>query len=98
MALAAYCQCVGRYLAADSWITKNGTVATIRNDKGEVKSSFIAPQLTVSLKLLEKILAYQKEFGLSPAARQKFDGSGADDEPMSAEEEFFGRGGGRIVG
>lgn len=90
LALAAYCQCVGRYLRVDKWLTENGPVATVRNDKGEVKSSFIAPHFSVSLKLLEKILAYQKEFGLAPAARQKFEGPEEGGELLTDEDRFFG--------
>lgn len=90
LALAAYCQCVGRYMRSDKWLTENGPVATVRNDKGEVKSSFIAPHFQVSLKLLDKILAYQKEFGLSPGARQKFEGPEDGESMLSDEDKFFG--------
>jgi P27 family predicted phage terminase small subunit len=90
LALAAYCQCVGRYLKAEKWLSENGTVATIRNDKGEVKSSFIVPHFNVSVKLLDKIIAYQKEFGLSPGARQKFEAAGPAEELLTDEDRFFG--------
>jgi hypothetical protein len=55
-----------------------------------VKSSFIVPHFNVSVKLLDKIIAYQKEFGLSPGARQKFEAAGPAEELLTDEDRFFG--------
>lgn len=66
---ACYCQCCARYLEAEAWMAENGTCMTLRNDKGEVKYSQTVPRFGLAVKMLEKMLRYQQEFGMTPSAR-----------------------------
>lgn len=47
--LAAYCAAYGRWMAAERWLASpgNGPVATILDDKGNVKTHSTAPEVLV---------------------------------------------------
>lgn len=83
-ALGIYCQCYARWKEAEVWMSEHGTVATVRNDKGEVKSTFPVPRMQIATKMLEKVLRYQQEFGLTPAARQRL---GTEDATPKADDD-----------
>lgn len=48
--LAAYCAAFGRWAAAEEWLSdpSRGAVLTIRDDKGNVKSHGVAPQVLLA--------------------------------------------------
>jgi len=47
--LAAYCAAYSRWAAAEAWLAEegHGAVITIRDDKGNIKSHGVAPQVTI---------------------------------------------------
>ena len=65
-ALAAYCQCWGRYVEAEKEISEHGT--TFVTDKGYEGPR---PAVGIASKMLEKLSLYMGKFGLSPADRVK---------------------------
>jgi P27 family predicted phage terminase small subunit len=67
--LAAYCLSWSRYLAAMVWLAENGDVMTLRTDKGEVKSSAVAPKLLVAERSLDRVIKLASLLGLEPAGR-----------------------------
>lgn len=73
-AFGSYCQCIGRYIEAEQFMTNEGTVAEIRNDKGEVKQQLPAAEFTIALKYLEKANQLGERFGLTPVSRRNFGG------------------------
>ena len=68
-ALAKYCQCYAQYRAAQTWMGENGMTMTIRNDKGEVKLIAAVPHVGIASKMLAEMRHYERDFGLTPAAR-----------------------------
>ena len=68
-ALAAYCQVWAHWRECEEFITENGRVIVLRDDKGVVKWTQETPQARLALKYLEKIRQFASEFGLTPAAR-----------------------------
>ena len=68
-ALAKYCQCWAQYLASQKWMAENGMTMTVRNDKGEVKIISAVPHVGISAKMMTEMKHYERQFGLTPAAR-----------------------------
>ena len=85
-AFGSYCQCVARYIEAEQFMTNEGTVAEIRNDKGEVKQQLPVAEFTIALKYLEKANQLGERFGLTPVSRRNFS-TGAPQQ--SALEAFL---------
>lgn len=67
--LAAYCLSWSRYLSAMAWIAEHGDTMTLRTDKGEVKSSTVAPKLLVAERSLDRVIKLASLLGLEPAGR-----------------------------
>lgn len=85
--LGAYCQCLARFINAECWMTENGTVAVLRDDKGAVKQQGPAPEFTIAMKYLEKATQIGERFGLTPTARQCL--KGASSAASSKINEFL---------
>ncbi len=88
-AFGSYCQCVARYIEAENFMSNEGTVAEIRNDKGEVKQQLPAAEFTIALKYLEKANQLGERFGLTPVSRRNF---GTGQAQQSALEMFLNQG------
>jgi P27 family predicted phage terminase small subunit len=71
-ALAAYCQCYGKWVEAEERLRE--TPALIRTPSGYVQQS---PWLLIANKQLELMGRYMVELGLTPAARSRVMGSAA---------------------
>jgi hypothetical protein len=69
-------QALAQYDRCTQFLNAHGQVMEIRNDKGEVKSTVIAPEANLQLKLLDKIRQLMKDVGLS---------AGDADPPGSAD-------------
>ena len=65
-ALAAYCQCYGRWVEAEERLAATPTM--LKTPSGFVQQS---PWLAVSNKQLELMVRYMAELGLTPAARSR---------------------------
>ncbi|WP_112324489.1 phage terminase small subunit P27 family, partial [Oceanibium sediminis] len=65
-ALAAYCQCYGRWVEAEQKLKETPTI--LKTPSGHVQQS---PWLSISNKQLELMGRYMAELGLSPSARQR---------------------------
>ncbi|MEI7688508.1 MAG: phage terminase small subunit P27 family [Planctomycetota bacterium] len=68
-ALGKYCQCWAQYLASQKWMAENGMTMTVRNDKGEVKIISAVPHVGIAAKMMAEMKYYERQFGLTPAAR-----------------------------
>ena len=68
-ALAAYCQAWSRWKEAEEYLQKNGSVLAIKGDAGKVKYLQQVPQVGIAKGLLQVLLRYQNEFGITPASR-----------------------------
>lgn len=82
---AAYCQCWGRYLQMQKWMSENDIVQVFE------KYSQQAPQVGIAKAMLDKIRQYGAEFGLSPASRVRLDGVGGEKTSTSKLAEFAKR-------
>ena len=58
-------QALAQYDRCTQFLNTHGQVMEIRNDKGELKSTVIAPEANLQLKLLDKIRQLLKDVGLS---------------------------------
>ena len=67
-ALAAYCQCYGRWVEAERKLSE--TPALLKMPSGYVQQN---PWLTIASKQLELMHKYLSEFGLTPVARSRID-------------------------
>ncbi|MCZ7649290.1 MAG: P27 family phage terminase small subunit [Planctomycetota bacterium] len=61
----AYCVERARWLDAEAFIAANGTVLTLRNDKGEVTKILEAPQLKVAQRSRAEALKLASRIGLN---------------------------------
>lgn len=80
-ALAAYCQCYGRWVEAEERMRE--TPAMIRTPSGYVQQS---PWMSVANKQLELMGRYMAEFGMTPASRSRVQAlrvEAAADEPVT---------------
>ena len=64
--LAAYCSAYGRWVQAERWLADpdHGTVVTICDDKGNVKTHGPAPQLAICEKSLKEMARLAKDLRL----------------------------------
>lgn len=53
---AAYCQNFARWLQAEKVLEEHGTEIVLRDDKGNVKSVQVSPQVGISNKALDRML------------------------------------------
>lgn len=70
-ALAAYCTEYAHYVDCENFVRENGSVMTLRDDKGNVKWCQPVPQETLRAKHLEKMRQLLVEFGMTPSARSR---------------------------
>lgn len=61
--LSIYCQLFAQYHRVTEFINREGQVLTIRDDKGEVKSSIVAPEAVQQERLVKILQRFDKEFG-----------------------------------
>ena len=73
-ALAAYCQAWSRWKAAEEFLQQNGSVLPIKDNAGKVKYLQQVPQVGIAKGLLQVLLRYQNEFGITPASRSNVTG------------------------
>ena len=90
-ALAMYCAAWSRYLKAEAFLQKNGSVRPVKNYKGEVIGEKPWSQHGIQRDLAKQLRAYQQEFGLTPSARSRIVASGAEREPEH-KSKFFAAG------
>lgn len=69
--LEAYCIERARWLEAEDWIRANGTIITLRNDRGEVVRMVPAPQLKVAQAAQDRAIKLAKLLGLSERRANK---------------------------
>ena len=64
--LAAYCAAWGRWRDAEAWLAApdNGSVVTIRDDKGNVRVHATAPQLSVAERAAKEMARIDKTLRL----------------------------------
>ena len=79
-ALAAYCQCYGRWVHAEQQVAKYGTIVK-SPDKGFPMKS---PYLTVADQAMEAMRKFLVEFGLTPSSRSRIRITATS----AAEDEF----------
>lgn len=75
-AMAAYCQCYGRWVEAERKLAETPTL--IRTPSGHVQQS---PWLSVANRQLDLMGRYMTELGLTPAARSRIVAPGAIADP-----------------
>ena len=68
-ALAMYCQTYAHWRACESWVAENGRVATLRNEKGEIKYMSPTPHASLALRYAADLRRLAQEFGLTPSSR-----------------------------
>lgn len=84
VSLASYCLSVARYIEAEQWMDREGTVCVIRSDKGEVKNQGPAPEFVIAIKYLEKANQLAEKFGLTPVSRQTLKTSDSHQSALTA--------------
>lgn len=65
----AWCSTVVELRAAEAWCAENGTVLTLRDDKGNVRSQVQAPKYVQVRGLRADLVKLAGELGFSPRAR-----------------------------
>lgn len=68
-ALAAYCQNYARWAQAERLLEEHGTEIVIRDDKGNVKSVSVSPQVGIAAKSLASMLKAAEALKLNPAGK-----------------------------
>lgn len=70
--LAAYCAAYGRWHDAETWLAdpSHGSVVTIRDDKGNIKSHAPAPQVAVAERASKEMARLGKALRLRQRVRQ----------------------------
>jgi phage terminase small subunit len=76
--LAAYCQSFARWVAAERLIEEHGTEIVLRDDKGNVKSIQISPQVNISGKAFDRMVktAAQLQIKIQHGAQKSVAGLG----------------------
>ena len=64
LALNGYCRELDRLTTAEDWLTKNGAVLYLRDDKGILKSALAAPQLKVARDAAKLVARLGRQLGL----------------------------------
>jgi P27 family predicted phage terminase small subunit len=88
-ALVAYCQTYARWQAAEEFLVKHGEVYPLRDDQGRVKCMQQFPQVAIARNLLLVLKAYQREFGMTPAARSGI-ATVPDADPLGDAQRWLG--------
>ena len=69
--LACYCRTFVRWQKAEAFLDKHGEVIAIKDNEGRVKCLQQVPQVAIARSCLEVLTRYQREFGMTPAARSR---------------------------
>lgn len=85
--LTCYCQTFARWRKAEEFLRKHGDVIAIKDDAGRVKYLQQVPQVAIARSCLEILTRYQREFGMTPAARARM--TIDRDEPQDEFEAFL---------
>ena len=64
LALNGYVRELDRLMVAEDWLTKNGAIIYIRDDKGILKSALPAPQLRVARDAAKLVARLGRQLGL----------------------------------
>ena len=64
LALNAYVRELDRLIVAEEWLTKNGSIIYIRDDKGILKSALVAPHLKVARDAAKLVARLGRQLGL----------------------------------
>jgi phage terminase small subunit len=62
--LAAYCVAWSRWVESEKWIAEHGTVMTIKDDKGNIKSYGDAPQLKIAERSSKEVVRLGRLLGI----------------------------------
>ena len=81
--LACYCQTYVRWKKAEEFLAKHGEVFAVKDEAGRVKYLQQVPQVAIARSCLEILTRYQREFGMTPAARARL-----SLEPEEQQDEF----------
>lgn len=81
-ALAAYCQAYGRWVKAETELTKHGSVTLTIH--GTLKQS---PYVVVARDAMEELRKFAIEFGMTPSSRSKV--TAAETDQMSLADLLF---------
>ena len=64
LALNGYVRELDRLMTAEDWLTKNGSIIYIRDDKGILKAALVAPQLRVARDAAKLVARLGRQLGL----------------------------------
>ena len=86
-ALARYCVLWSRWKTAELFLQKNGSVYTLKDDKGAVRCVQQFPQVAIAHRLAMALSRLEAEVGMTPSARARIEalpkGDGdEDDDPL----------------
>lgn len=82
MALELYSEAVSDFRRACRWLRENGDTIVFRDKDGRVKYISQAPHVAIKRAAAARLLAFAREFGLTPAARVHLaQGDSADAPP-----------------
>lgn len=84
---AAYCQNFARWVQAEKVLEEHGTEIVLRDDKGNVKSVSVSPQVGISNKALDRMLKSAEKLEFSANVGR---GTLADVPARVGESEFLG--------
>ena len=86
-------QALAQYDRCTQFLNAHGQVMEIRNDKGEVKSTVIAPEANLQIKLFDKIRQLMKDVGLATGETDGPAAAGSGDRSTTAGSGDAVRGG-----
>lgn len=88
-ALAAYCQCYARWVAAEAALRRpDGSMTlTTTTDKGNIIQH---PAVGIANKAMAEMRAFLSEFGMTPAARTRINAKPLEDKGAKTKEFLFG--------
>lgn len=89
-ALSMYCTCWARWQEAEKAIEDEGSVITMRDDKGNVKWVQPSPWIGIATKMLDRVHKLAAEFGLTPSARTRLQVTTTTPEMDPLDEAIFG--------
>lgn len=95
-ALAAYCQAYGRWAQAERAINKmaeNDTVTGALMVKTKNGNAIQNPLVGTANKAMADMIRYAAEFGMTPSARTRFSGNGAENQKEGRKvpsDKYFG--------
>ena len=64
LCLNGYVRELDRLMVAEDWLTKNGSIIYIRDDKGILKAALVAPQLRVARDAAKLVARLGRQLGL----------------------------------